>query len=80
MKKKKNNDTKRSNLIIYILLILILLVLYARYVEPNSLYIKEYKIESKDIPKNFDGIKIVHFSDIHYGRTVDSKYLKRLLI
>lgn len=79
MGKKKNKDSKKSNIIIYILLILILLVLYARYIEPMNLFIKEYKIESKDIPKNFDGIKIVHFSDIHYGRTVDNRYLEKIV-
>lgn len=76
---KKKNKEKSSNIIIYILLILILLVLYARYVEPMNLFIKEYKIESKDIPKNFDGIKIIHFSDIHYGRIVDNKYLEKIV-
>lgn len=78
-KNKKKKTNKSSNLLIYILLILCLLVIYSKYIEPFNLIIKEYKIESSDIPKSFDGIKIVHFSDIHYGRTVNNDYLKKIV-
>jgi len=73
------NEKKKSNIFIYILLFISLLVLYSRYIEPFNPIIREYKIESVDIPKSFDGFKIIHFSDIHYGRTVDNKYLNKIV-
>lgn len=78
--KKENIEEKRkSNIFIYFLLVLGLLLIYSRYIEPYNLTLKEYKIESSNIPKSFDSLKIIHFSDIHYGRTVDFEYLKEIV-
>jgi len=80
---KKNNknrkEKKGTNIMIYIILIFAILFLYSKYIEPFNINIKEYKIESKDIPKSFDGVKIIHFSDVHYGTTVDKKYLNKIV-
>lgn len=78
MKKNKKQENKR-NIFVYFLLIISLLFLYSFYVEPNNLKIKEYKIEDKNIPTSLDGLKIVHFSDVHYGSTVNIKYLKKII-
>ncbi len=75
----KKDKKKKRNILIYILLVISLLVLYSRYIEPYNLKLKEYKIESKNIPDSFDGLKIIHFSDVHYGRTVDLKYLNKIV-
>ena len=40
-------------------------IVYARYGGTVGLSTKEYKIDTKDIADSFDGIKIVHFSDLH---------------
>ena len=78
-KKKKEKKSKLKIIVIYFILIISLLFLYSYYVEPYKLTIKEYKIENKELPKSFDGLKIIHFSDIHYGRKVDSQYLKKIV-
>ena len=78
-KKKKKEKRNFKSILIYLLLIISLIALYSHYVEPYNLIIKEYKIENKLIPKSFDGIKIVHFSDIHYGTIVDINYLKKIV-
>lgn len=69
--------------IIKILLIIVLLItsilLYARYIGTSGLITKEYKIETKDIPKSFDGLKIVHFSDLHYLRVTNSSTLQKVV-
>ena len=70
---KKEKIKKRSGIVIYIILFISLILLYSRYIEPYNLTIHEYKIKNSLLPKNFDGLKIVHFSDVHYGRTVDKK-------
>ncbi len=76
---KKNIKKKKHNILIYFILVITLLFLYSKYIEPYNLTIKEYKIENKYLPKSFDGIKIVHFSDIHLGSTVDIKYLDKIV-
>lgn len=46
---------------------------YARYVEPNQLAINHFEINSPLIPRTFNGIKILQFSDTHIGHyyTID---------
>ncbi len=76
---KKNIKKKKHNILIYFILVITLLFLYSKYIEPYNLTIKEYKIENEYLPKSFDGIKIVHFSDVHLGSTVDIKYLDKIV-
>ena len=76
---KKNIKKKKHNILIYFILVIALLFLYSKYIEPYNLTIKEYKIENKYLPNSFDGIKIVHFSDVHLGSTVDIKYLDKIV-
>lgn len=58
---------KRKLIIISLLLITIIFSLYlsAKYIGTKGLVVKEYKIEA-NITDNFHGLKIVHFSDLHY--------------
>lgn len=75
----KQKKKEKRNIFIYLLFFIALLFLYGYYIEPNNLSIKEYKIENKDIPDSFDGLKIIHFSDVHYKSTVDIPYLKKIV-
>lgn len=79
MNKQTNKENKKTKIFIYLLFFITLLLLYTHYIETNNLTIKEYKIENKSIPNSFDGIKIIHFSDIHYKSTVDINYLKKIV-
>lgn len=60
-------------------LILLLVLSYAFFVEPKLFKINEYNIVDEKIPESFYGVKIIQFSDIHYGRTVKGKELKELV-
>lgn len=53
--------------------LLLLIILYAYFIGTSFLDVKEYKIESNIIPDSFNGFKIVHISDIHYGIINKSK-------
>lgn len=69
-RKQEKAEKKRSFLkkfIIFLIFVFVLLGLYGKFVEPNMLAVKEYNIESKDIPDSFEGVKLVQFSDLHYG-------------
>ena len=47
--------------------------------QPKQLEIIEYPIINESIPESFDGFKIVHFSDIHFGTTVNEKELESIV-
>ena len=57
-------------LMITIFIIIFLIIIYARYIGTLGFNTKEYTINDKNIPEGFDGIKIVHFSDLHYNRAI----------
>lgn len=77
---KKNDFWKK--IIIYTLVILLsisLIIIYARYRATTGIKVNEYKITNNLISDNFHGTKVVHFSDIHYGNTVNIDYLKDIV-
>ncbi len=75
-------EKKKSNTIINILIFLVILVvsviMYGKYLAPKFLSVKEYRINNKNIPNNFSGMKIVYFSDILYGSTYYKDELNKL--
>ncbi len=71
---------KRGKIILIVLAFIIVgLLLWARYVSTKGLEVREYAIESEKIPAALNGFKIVHISDLHYGRTVNNDKLKELV-
>ena len=61
------------------ILIISLFLLYARFVSTTGLIVKEYRIKNTNLPNNFYGLKIVHLSDLHYGRTTKKKQLDNMV-
>ena len=66
-------------LIIFIILIIALIIAYGFLIEPKLITVKEHKITVNNLPDNFNGFKIVHISDLHYGRMFDEDRLKKLV-
>ena len=62
-----------------VLIVLIGIILYARYIGTMGFKTKEYTILNTDIPTEFDGLKIVHFSDIHYNRAITSDKIEKII-
>lgn len=77
------NEEKKKHPIIKFITIFILIIaailLYSRFIATKGLVTKEYKITSSSIQDNFHGFKIVHISDVHYGRTTDKKDLNNMV-
>lgn len=78
IKRKEKKNMTILKIIICLLIFVTILILYARFIGTKGLFVKEYTIED-NIPSNFDGLKIVHISDIHYGRTTKENELKKLV-
>lgn len=75
-----NVDTRHSFKIIKnLFIIFILLAIFVRFYGVSQIVTKEYSIISKEIPRGFDGMKIVQISDIHYGTTINESSLKKMV-
>jgi predicted MPP superfamily phosphohydrolase len=73
---------KQIKLIISFLTLVIIVLgtlYYGRYIEPQSLITKEYRIKENNIPESMNGMKIVHFSDIHYGYYKNEEELEKIV-
>ena len=68
-----------KKIILILIIICVLSFLYVKEIGNKHIMVKEYKIESKEIPDSFDGLKVVHFSDVHYGTTIGEKELKQIV-
>ena len=77
MKQEANHPILK--ILLVFLLILFSLLLYSRFISTSGLKIKEYKVVNTNIPNNLVGIKIVHLSDIHYGRIINDKRLEKIV-
>lgn len=78
-KKDHKKLFKALKIISIIIIIVSSILLYSRFIATKGLIVKEYKVDSPTIPSSFDGIKIAHISDIHYGRTTNKKELEYLV-
>jgi hypothetical protein len=68
-----------KKLIAFILIIVVLFYVYIHFVEPKMIVVKEYAIIDNKLADSFNGFKIVHFSDIHYGTTINDKELSKIV-
>ncbi len=64
---------------IIIITLIVLLLLYSRFIGTIGLITKEYTIKDNNISSDFDGIKIVHFSDLHYKRIITKDRIDKLI-
>ena len=67
----------KSFIVLFIILSLILL--YSYFIGTKGLKIKEYKITNENFPSEFYGLKIVHISDIHYGKHFNKTRLENVV-
>ena len=51
---------------------------YTTYISTVKIGVREYRIKNKKIPTSLNGLKIIQFSDLHYGSTMFEENLKEL--
>lgn len=81
--RKQELKHKRIKLFLKIFLIIIsiflILILYMHFIGTKGLTVREYKVESNQLPESFHGFKVVHFSDLHYLTTINKKELTEVV-
>lgn len=83
--KEENRETRKKIVIICFKVIILLIILsitfylYTTYVSSKIITVKEQRIINEKLPSNFDGLKIIQISDIHYGSTIFIKDIKKLI-
>lgn len=78
-KRKQKKVIKLSILCSMIILIFIGSFSYMRFLGTSGLLVREYRIVNKELPSSFHGLKIIHFSDLHYNSTFDKEDLVKLV-
>ncbi len=76
---EENNKKLKFKIIGGILIFVTIMVTYGFTLGIKGLKVKEYTVIDKDLPSDFYGLKVVHFSDLHFGRIVDSKNISSII-
>lgn len=80
---RKERRKRKILLWVKIILISILLIFgslyYMRFVGTRGLSVREYRVVNSALPPSFHGLKVVHFSDLHYNSTFSQENLKVLV-
>lgn len=66
-------------LTVFIIFLFIIIFLYTKYCSTTGLIVKEERIKNEKIPHNFNGIKLIHFSDLYYGSSISIEEVKKLV-
>lgn len=70
---------KYIKILIALTISFILIMLYARFIGTSGLKINEYKVINSDINDNYNGLKIIQISDLHYNSTINQNSLKKII-
>ena len=65
--------------ILLTLTIILSILIYSRFIGTTGLKTNEIPINTKSISNSYNGLKIVHFSDIHYKKVITNKRVKELI-
>ena len=71
-KKIKKHSLLKKILIIFFLLVSTIFI-YIKFIATSGFIVKEYGVYSERLPESFNGLKIAHLSDIHFGSIGNKK-------
>ncbi len=83
-KEEKEKKRKKIFKIVFwvlgsLLVIFSIIYILLTYVGNMGLVVREYQIKDSLIPDYFDGVKIIQFSDVHYGNYLGKDKIKQLV-
>ena len=65
--------------VLILVILFVLFILYTTYVSTTGFIIREERVINQKIPNEYNGMKIVQFSDLHYGSTIHIKEVKKIV-
>ena len=66
-------------ILLIIIFTIILVYIWMHYIETKIITVKDFILTNEKIPPSFNNFTIVHFSDIHFGRTTNEKELNKVV-
>lgn len=79
-KEKRNKMISITfKIILWIIISISLIFITLRYIGNCGLVVKESSLVYSKLPESFHGLKIIQFTDLHYGTTVDTAKLKKIV-
>lgn len=79
---KKGKRIKIIKVLVKILVFLTIFFLcfysYTTYISTMKIETREYRVTSEDLPSSFNSLKIIQFSDIHFGSTMFMKEIQKV--
>lgn len=60
-------------------LLILFIIIYAFFIGPKGIFIKDYNIKTSKISNLSSGIKILQISDIYYGSTINKSNIKKIV-
>lgn len=76
--KKKKIVKILIKMILFITVFFIAFYSYTTYVSTVRIGVREYRIINEKIPSSFNGLKIIQFSDLHFGSTMFEENMKTI--
>ncbi|MBQ9019338.1 MAG: metallophosphoesterase [Bacilli bacterium] len=64
--------------ILFLIIFFTVFFLYTTYISTVKISVREYRIKNNNIPNSLNGLKIIQFSDLHYGTTMFLKNVKEV--
>jgi len=82
---EEKKERRKRTILLWIKIILISMTVifgscyYMRFIGTSGLSVREYRVVNSALPPSFHGLKVIHFSDLHYNSTFYEKNLKVLV-
>lgn len=70
---------KAFKIVLIVLVLMIAISLYSRYIGTMGFITKEHSIYHDKLPDDYDGLKIVHFTDLHYKRAISKEKIEKIV-
>ena len=65
--------------LLIIVIVGVLCLLWARFISTKGIRINEIPIKTNLLSEDYDGFKILHFTDLHYGSTINLEEVKKIV-
>ena len=77
--KRKRWIKKIIKLLICLIIFLSSFYTYTTYISTVKIGVREYRIINEKIPESYNGLKIIQFSDLHFGSTMFNENMKKIV-